>query len=74
MNDADMFALGMEINLTIALRTMQGDNVCVEHIKKRLEVLVPEIVKKAEETSEDPVDIFHRFQKGLHARHDQGHA
>ena len=68
--EAQEYDLQMEMSLTAALRLSDGDEECYNYIVRRWSVLKQEILKKHKATGEDAADIFHRFQKGVHARHE----
>jgi hypothetical protein len=60
-----LLALDLEYRLTLAHRI---DCDCAPYLARRREVLIPEILKEANNRGEDPVDTFHGFQTRLHAR------
>lgn len=73
--DRQEYELQLEYGLTMGLleaAVFDGEPcACVQYLKNRKSVLLPEILKKSKETGEDAADIFHRFRKGLHARHEE---
>lgn len=70
-NMDDLLALDMEYRLTIATR-VTDDCDCIRYFIQRREVLLPEVMKYAEKTAGDPVDIFARYARGVHQRHLDG--
>lgn len=65
-----LLELDMEYRLTVALRSADGGCDCIRYFISRRDVLIPEILKQSKVTGEDAAYIFHRFQKGVHARHE----
>jgi hypothetical protein len=66
----DILDLDLEYRLTVGLRMADGDETCVKYLIDRREILLPEILKIAKAKGEDPADIFHAYQKKVHARHE----
>ena len=62
----DLLSLDLEYRLTIAHRI---DCACAPYFIGRRDVLLPAILKKANEKGSDPVDVFDSFAQGVHARH-----
>lgn len=65
--EPDVWELLMEYGLTQVVR--MGCE-CETYLSSRKNVIIPEIIEMAKRTGETPVDIFIRFQKRLHARHE----
>lgn len=57
----------MEYGLT---QVMRGFCECGPYLDHRKAVLISEIFDLAEKKNEPPIDIFIKFQKRLHARHE----
>jgi hypothetical protein len=68
----DLLDLDLEYRLTVAFRLIGGCNECAQYLIERREVLMPEIMIRANEKGEHPVDMFDKFQRGVHARHSDG--
>lgn len=62
----DLIALDLEYRLTIAHRISCS---CATYFVDRRDVLIPEIMKQAEKEKDDPIDVFARFARKVHARH-----
>lgn len=67
----DLLALDMEYRLTIAGRMILNDKACdcSPYFINRREVLIPQILKQSVIQGRDAVELFHEFQKKVHARH-----
>ena len=65
----DLLALDLEYRLTIAFRI---DCECAPYFANRREVLVPAIIKQADERGDDVVDVFAKYARKVHARHLEG--
>jgi len=65
--EPDVWELLMEYGLTQVVR--MGCE-CAIYLSNRKNVIVPEIIEMARRQNATPVDIFIRFQKRLHARHE----
>lgn len=67
----DLFALDLELKLTVAARIADGCD-CARYLILRREVLLPEVAKHAASIGADPVDEFARYARGVHQRHLDG--
>jgi hypothetical protein len=67
----NLLALDLEYRLTIAHR-INGGCECPAYFVRRREVLIPEVLKRAAEIDEDPVDVFADYARGVHRRHEAG--
>lgn len=65
--ESDVWELLMEYGLTQVVR--MGCE-CGLYLSDRKNVIIPEIIDMARRQDAAPVDIFIRFQKRLHARHE----
>ena len=61
-----LLELDLEYKLTVAYRI---DCDCAPYLISKRDILLPEIIKQAEEQNSDPVDIFAAFARGVHYRH-----
>ncbi|HKY59252.1 MAG TPA: hypothetical protein VJL80_14540 [Aeromicrobium sp.] len=66
---SDLMALDLEYRLTIAASM---DCECAPYFIRRREVLMPEVLKQASVSGEDPVDVFAAFARRFHKRHQNG--
>lgn len=69
MTTIDLMALDLECRLTIAHRI---DCECATYFAQRREALLPEVAKRAVVTGEDAIDLFARYARGVHRRHESG--
>lgn len=65
----DLYALYYERGLTIAYR---ANCECARYFIERGDVLIPEVLMQAVSEGVDPVDVFARYARGVHARHESG--
>jgi hypothetical protein len=66
-NDDDaMLALNLEINLTIAVRSLCE---CAAYFMRRRKVLAPFILFMGKQQNNDPVDLFADYARKVHERH-----
>lgn len=67
----DLITLDMEYRLTIALRAVLDGKPCScpQYLIDRRDALIPEILASAARQGRDPAELFHEFQKQVHARH-----
>lgn len=66
INVEDLLTLDLEYKLTVAYRI---NCQCAPYLIDRRTILIPEVIKQAKEQKLEPIDIFVKFVKGLHARH-----
>ena len=65
----DLMTLDLEYRLTIAHRLACP---CAPYFTQRREVLLPEVIKPAQRTDDDLIDVFARYARGVHKRHLSG--
>lgn len=65
----DLMALDLEYRLTIGYR-MRCE--CAPYLVRRREVLIPAVLRHADERQTDAVDLFAGFARGVHRRHLSG--
>lgn len=67
MNADDLMALDLEYRLTIGFRL---NCRCARYFVRRRTVLIPAVMEVAEDRGIDPVDLFARYARQIHVRHD----